>query len=82
MDGWIPRPGDGYGEGWCRAGGRRTLMERLGILGLRQRCVFGQFLGSLENCWKEEFGMDDGRKVFLLKLGRGILYDNFFEQWL
>lgn len=34
MDGWIPRPGDGYGEGWCRAGGRRTLMERLGILGL------------------------------------------------
>lgn len=66
MDGWIPRPGDGYGEGWCRAGGRRTLMERLGILGLRQRCVFGQFLGSLENCREEEFGMDDGRKIGVL----------------
>lgn len=74
MDGWIPRPGDGYGEGWCRAGGRRTLMERLGILGLRQRCVFGQFLGSLENCRKEEFGMDDGRK----KAPEGV----FVEVWL
>lgn len=38
--GWILRRGGDYGEGWCRARGRRTLVERLAILGLRQGWFF------------------------------------------
>lgn len=87
MDGWILRRGNDYGEGRCRTSGRRTLVERLAILGLRQMFFFWLVFGPLENCsgwgeWMKLFGqvlmVKLFMKVFLLKLGWGILCNNFF----